>query len=385
MSTPPFLGHAPPVRSTVQHSWGLTYEGDHHLEQRYHTSAPGCGSATVDGWESQCLESWIRDGYSVSIFEALQLPSCPGISAPLIARNSSLVGYLSGELGSAQLALSSGYPAGENRASSTDHASDCITNHDTALPLSFTSLLPPYTIEQSSGYPQERGDVSTFGYLENDFTGPMAGLGSIPSLRDCTSGQAIGSDAPRSGISNPLLPSLQEPHPSNHFTCGKIPLPPEQTRIGLAVLPQSLSSFTTQLTEQIRPQTPFRCAYPNPSQSNSTSDSTSDSSTSSSPSFPMPNQNSSSSPEEYLGYPFPFNLHYVRPVGLPGFHGFNPGSGMELHTSDTHNNHAAQALGNHPSHTLSNRDTHLFPSHTTHNPDHYTADSGLPPQLLPPP
>ncbi|KAI6125585.1 hypothetical protein EDD16DRAFT_1557485 [Pisolithus croceorrhizus] len=99
MSTPPFLGHAPPVRSTVQHSWGLTYEGDHHLEQRYHTSAPGCGSATVDGWESQCLESWIRDGYSVSIFEALQLPSCPGISAPLIARNSSLVGYLSGELG----------------------------------------------------------------------------------------------------------------------------------------------------------------------------------------------------------------------------------------------------------------------------------------------
>ncbi|KAI6137323.1 hypothetical protein F5141DRAFT_1288819 [Pisolithus sp. B1] len=392
MTTPPFLGHAPPVSSTVQHSWGLTYEGDRHLEQRHYTTAPGCGSATVDALELQCLESWIRDGYSVSISE---LPTCPVISAPLLARNSSLVGYLSGEPGSAQLASSSGYVTGENRASSIindspsvdhacgywvmqDHASDCITNHDTALPLSFTSLLPPYTIEQSSGYPQESGDASTFGYLENNFTGPMAGLGSIPSLRDCTSGQVIGSDAPRSWISNPLLPSLQEPQPSKYFTCGNVPLPPEQTRTGLVVLPQSLSSFTTQLTEH---------------------------STSSSPSFPMPNQNSSScSPEEYLSYPFPFNPHYVRPVGLPGFHGFNPGSKMELHTSDTLDNHAAQALGDHPSHTLSDHETHLFPSHATHIPDDYTADGGvddygnfdesklnseqvvgLHPQLLPPP
>ncbi|KAI6117398.1 hypothetical protein EDD16DRAFT_1010412 [Pisolithus croceorrhizus] len=91
----------------------------------------------------------------------------------------------------------------------------------------------------------------------------------------------------------------------------------------------------------------------------------------------MPNQKSSCSPQEHLGYLFPFNLHYVRPVGLPGFHGFDTGSKMELHASGTLDNHAAQALGDHPSHTLSDHKTHLFRSHATHIPDDYTTDGGV--------
>ncbi|KAI6137328.1 hypothetical protein F5141DRAFT_80072 [Pisolithus sp. B1] len=230
-------------------------------------------------------------------------------------------------------------------------------------------------------------------------------VGPIPSFHDCTSSRVIGSDAPWSWISNPPLPSLQGRHPSDYFTRGIISLPPEQTRTRMVIPPQFLSGFTIQLAEQISPRTPFPYAYPIPSQSNSTSYPTSDSSISSYSPCPMPNQNSSSCfPQEHLGDPFPFNPHYVRPVGLPGFHGFNPGNKMELHTSGTLDNHAAQALSDHPSHTLSDHETYLFPSHPTHIPDDYTADGGvddygnfdesrlnseqvggLRPQLLPPP
>ncbi|KAI6094243.1 hypothetical protein EV401DRAFT_1312312 [Pisolithus croceorrhizus] len=285
------------------------------------------------------------------------------------------------------------------------YASDCIANHDTTVPPPYASPLQSYVIGQLLGYPEKSGDVSIFGGLDNSFAGPTMDMGFIPSFHDCTSGRVIGLDVPWSWISNLPLPSLQELHPSDYFTRGVIPLPPEQARTWIVIPPQFLSGFTTQLTEQISPRTPFPYTYPIPSQSNSTSYPTSDNSITSYSPFPMPNQSSSScSPQEHLGYPFPFKPHYVQPVGLPGFRGFNSGSKKELQTSGALDNHAAQALSDYPSHTLSDHETYLFPSHLTHIPDDYTADGGvddygnfdesklnseqvvgLRPQLLPPP
>ncbi|KAI6022232.1 hypothetical protein PISMIDRAFT_18422 [Pisolithus microcarpus 441] len=287
MTTLPILGRAPPIRSTVQRSWGLPCQGDCNLEHKHYTTVPGYGSATVDTQEPK---SSTGDGYSVSVPEALQLPNCPIIPAPLPTCNSGPVGCLSGEPVTAQVALSLGFVAGENRASSIAHTSDYIANHDTTLPPSYTSLLPPYAIEQLSGHPRESGDVSTFGYLDNNFAGLTTGPGSILSLRDRTSGQVIGLDAPWPWISNLLLPSLQEPHPLGNFTHGDIPLPPAQTRI------------TMQPTERIHPWTPFPYANPIPPQSNSTSYSTSDRYISS--------QNTSSwFLQEHFGYPVPVHPH----------------------------------------------------------------------------
>ncbi|KAI6117397.1 hypothetical protein EDD16DRAFT_1896098 [Pisolithus croceorrhizus] len=183
---------------------------------------------------------------------ALQLPSCPIIPAPLLACNSNLVGYLSGEPGSAQLALSSGYVAGEIRTPSIDsplvdrthscwvmqgHASNYITNHDTTLPLSYTNPLQSFFIGQSSGYPQESGDVSIFGDLDNSFAGPTMNVGPIPSFHDSISGQVISSDASWSWPSNPPLPLPQEPRLADYFVRGDILLPQEQTRTGMVVPP----------------------------------------------------------------------------------------------------------------------------------------------------
>ncbi|KAI6125588.1 hypothetical protein EDD16DRAFT_423811 [Pisolithus croceorrhizus] len=214
---------------------------------------------------------------------------------------------------SAQVALSSGYVTGENKLSSIGHTSNYITNLDSILSPSYTSPLPPYAIEQLSGYPRvrESGDVSAFGCLGNTSAGPTTGMGSIPSLHNCTSGQMTGSGPPWSLLSNPLLPSLQEWRPSDDFTIGNIPLPPEQTRTGMLVPPQFLSGFAAHSTKQMRPWTSFTCVYPIPSQFNS-SYPTSDSYISSFPSFSIPNQNSSSwSPQEHVGYLLPVHPHYA--------------------------------------------------------------------------
>ncbi|KAI5992937.1 hypothetical protein EDD15DRAFT_956429 [Pisolithus albus] len=114
MSVPPLLGRASPIRSTVQHSRGLTLRGDFHLERECYTTAPVYRSATVHTQEPQRLESSTGDSYRVSVAETLQLPGCPVIPAPLLVRNSSPVGYLSGEPGVARL---SDYFVGESRAS----------------------------------------------------------------------------------------------------------------------------------------------------------------------------------------------------------------------------------------------------------------------------
>ncbi|KAI6125559.1 hypothetical protein EDD16DRAFT_1557197 [Pisolithus croceorrhizus] len=58
----------------------------------------------------------------------------------------------------------------------------------------------------------------------------MMCLGPIPSLHSCTSCQVIGSDAPRSWLSNTRFPSLQELHSLDGFAVGSIPTPPEQTQ-----------------------------------------------------------------------------------------------------------------------------------------------------------
>ncbi|KAI6022166.1 hypothetical protein PISMIDRAFT_680600 [Pisolithus microcarpus 441] len=157
MSPPPFLGNAPPGRSTVQHTRDLTLEGGRHFEHRYHTAASACRSATVDAQESQYLEPSSGDDCDVSISEVLQLSSCPIISTPqVLAGSSNLVGHLSGESDSVRVALLLGYVAGQNRASSIDsplvdhacgnwdvqgHVSDYIMNHDTTLPPSYTKQI----------------------------------------------------------------------------------------------------------------------------------------------------------------------------------------------------------------------------------------------------
>ncbi|KAI6095922.1 hypothetical protein F5141DRAFT_624338 [Pisolithus sp. B1] len=222
-------------------------------------------------------------------------------------------------------------------------------------------IIPPYAIEQSSGCPQESGDVSTFGDLDNNFARHTMYLGPIPSLHDCTSGQVTGSDAPLPRLSNPLLPSFQELHPSDDFTTGNIPPQPEQIQ----------AEF-----ERICPWTPFPSTYPIPSESNSLSYSVFDGYV---PFFPMLNRNSSSwSPQEHLGYPISIHPHYTTPVDLPGFHEFDTGSKMELHTLGIlGDNYAAQALGDRPSRTPPDYKAHPFCDYATYIPDDHTIGGGV--------
>ncbi|KAI6020743.1 hypothetical protein BKA83DRAFT_4126691 [Pisolithus microcarpus] len=295
--------------------------------------------------------------------QALQLLGHPVTPAPLLVCDSSLVGCLSKEPSTAQVTWSLHYVVGENRASAIGHTSDYM-NHDTTLPPSYT--------EQSSRHTWGSGDISILRYLHINLTGPMMGLGSICSLHDHAYGQMVGSYAPWSWISNPLLPLLQELHPSGDFTHGNIP--PEQTKAGMVVLPQLLSSFMMQSMEHIHPWTPFPYTNPIPPQSNSMAYSNSDGYISSYSSLLMPNQNSSSwSLQEHLGYPLPVHPHYVRPVYLPGFHGIDSGRKMELHASGTLDDYAAWVISDQSSHTPSDHKTHLR-SHSTHIPNDHTTD-----------
>ncbi|KAI6095647.1 hypothetical protein F5141DRAFT_1157887 [Pisolithus sp. B1] len=352
MSILPSLGYTLPSRSTVQHSQDLTLQGGCHLEHRDLTAVPG-----------------YADGYAVSNSEVLQFSTGSITPAPLLVRYSSLAGHLSGE---PRIASSLSYAAKENRASyigsplvnharvywvMQSHPSDYITNRDTILPSSYTSPLPPYAIEQSPRYPQESGGVSTSGDLDNSFAGPTMGLGPIHSLRDCTSGQVIDSDASWLRLSNPFLPSLQEPQPSGDFTVNNI-LPPEQTQTEMTGPPQLPPRFTTPLTNEICPPAPFPYPYPAPPQPNSTSYSTSDGYTSSYHSFPTPNQHPFSwPPQEHLGNPLPVHPQYTRPVDLPGFHEFDAISKMELRASGTLDNHKAHLFRNHATYIPGGDDT----------------------------
>ncbi|KAI6095924.1 hypothetical protein F5141DRAFT_624838 [Pisolithus sp. B1] len=363
-SAPSFLGHAPPSRSTVQHSQGLTCQGDCHLEHRHFTAPPGCGSATVDVRELRHLESSISEDYPISVSGVPQLSSCPITPTPLLARSSALAGHLSRELNSAQVPLSLGHIAGQSNASIDSPLVDHTLGYrDIQGHASGYIMNPTYAVEQWSGYPQESWDVSTFGDLDNSLAGPTMCLGPVPSLHNCTSCQVISSDAPRSWLSNPLFPSLQELHPLDDFTVGSIPTPPEKTQTEI---------------EQICPRTLFPYRYPIPSPSDSMSHSTSHCHISSYPSFLTPNQNTSSGfPQEHLRCSFPAHPHPTRPAGLPDFPGLDAGSNIELHPSGTLDKHAAQVLGDHPSCTLSGHEIHPFRNHVTYISDDHTTSNGV--------
>ncbi|KAI5992904.1 hypothetical protein EDD15DRAFT_2367671 [Pisolithus albus] len=237
------LGHASSSRSTLQYSQGFSCRGDCYLGHRDFATPPGYGSATIDGREFRYLESWIGDDYSFSNCEALRLSSVP---TPLLATLSS---DLCGELDSAKHPLSSGYVVGENEASAVD---SLMVSH----PRGYGDIrahaygYPAYAIEQSLGYPQETGDASTPADLDNGFAGPTMYLGSIPSQHDYTSGQVIGSHAPSSQLSDPLLLLPRDSPPSHDINAGNIPLPPEQTQTEMAAPPQFISGSTEQPTKQ---------------------------------------------------------------------------------------------------------------------------------------
>lgn len=410
MSTPQSLGNAPPSWSTVQHSRDATFQGGCHLDNGYCIAASACGSAVVDAQESQYLEP--SDDRAVSISEALQLSSYPIVSDPqVLAASPNLVGHLSRESDSVQVALPLGHVAGKNRASSIDspfvdhtrgysgmqvHASDYITNHNTALPPSYLSPLPPYAMEQSSGYPRVIGDVSTSGDLDNIFTAPMMGLGPVLSSHDGTAGQVTGPNAPWPWLPNSAAPPPQALRQSDDFAIGNVPLPPNQAPFfnmhhALQYIPghQSLTSI--------------------PSQSNSMSYSTSHGYNWPHPSFPIPNQNSPSLfQQEHLGYPSSVQPHYARPVDPPGFHGGvrelggrNEGDshhelshhGATQYSRQMHRHYSrlqeatrsysialdteSKVHGDHPSHTLSDHKTHSFYNRAAYAPGDHTTGGAV--------
>lgn len=358
------LGHA---SSTLQHSHeGLPCQGDCHLDHGDIATLPGYGSATIDERELRYLESLIGDDYSFSNSEALQLSSVP--TSPLATFSSDLCG----ELDSAQDPLSSGY-VGESRASAIDSP---VVDHTRGYSdrQGHAYGYPTYATERSPGYPQETRDVSTSGDLANSFAGSTTYLGFIPSLHDYTSGQVIGSHAPSSRLSDPLLPLLQDPPPCDDFNVGDIPLPQERTQAEMASPPQFISSSTKQLIKQVYPSTPFPYIYPDPSPSNPTSYSTADGRMS----YPLlvPHQNSSSlSPQEHLGHSFPIHLH-TKWLALPGFHGRDAGSKMDLLSSGTLDDHSVW-VGDHPSRAFSNHKPHPLRSHATYIPHNNTTGGGV--------
>lgn len=221
MSTPLFPGRAPPRRSPVQHSQGLTCheDWDCQLEHGHHTAA------SVDTLESRYPGPSSGGARDVSISEALQLPSSP---SQVLARNSGAVGYSSREPDACQFLSILPFShrvhrshhrldnaVDQNRPSSIDpclvnhtrdsrvmqgHASDYTTNHGSTFPPSYTSFLLLL-------------HASTFGVPGNSFAVPTMGLGPIPSSHNGTTSQVIDSNAPRPQPPNPVRPSLQEPHP----------------------------------------------------------------------------------------------------------------------------------------------------------------------------
>lgn len=393
--TPPFsLGHAPPSRSTVQHSQGLTGHGGCQLDHGHHTAA---------SWDSQYLKPLSRGSRVVPISEVLQLSN---ISTPQVVACSS------------DAALSLEFVVDQHRPPSIDpslvdltrdiwvtqgNASDFITNHVNTAPPSYTSSRLPHVAEWPSGYPWESGDIPTFGDLDNDFAART--MGPIPSPHDYTAGQGTG---PWPRLSNLAAPLPREPHPSDDFAIGNVPLPPKQGPFFNMPHPTNpLHAF-----QYIPGHQSLTCIPP---QSNSMSYSTSHGYHQSYPPFPMLNRNSPSLfPQDHLGYSSPVQPHYAVPVDPPGFHGgvgilggrYGGDSHHELSHHDTiqytchmytlsssdgldtesrikpHapgilDNHVARIHGDHPSHTLSDYEAHPFYDYAAYVPGERTAGGGV--------
>ncbi|KAI5992943.1 hypothetical protein EDD15DRAFT_2367706 [Pisolithus albus] len=398
-STPPFsLDHAPPSRSTVPHSQGLTHHGHH----------------TAASWDSQYLKLLSRGSRAVPIFEVPQSSSRPYISAPQVVPCSS------------DAALSLEFFVDQHRPQSIDprmvdltrdfwvtqgNASDFITNHvDTALP-SYTSPRLPHVAEWPSGYPWESRDIPTFGDLDNSFAAPT--MGPIPSPHDCTA----GPNAPWPRLSNSAAPPPREPYPSDDFAIGNVPLPSNQGPF------LNISHPTNPLhaLQYIPGHQPLTCILP---LSNPMSYSTSHGYNQYYPPFPTLNQDSPSwIPQDHFGYSSPVQPHYAVPVHPPGFHGgvgilgdrYEVDSHHELSHQDTiqymykHlsrlegvtstprrysdgldddskirprapgilDNHVARIHDDHPSHTLSDHEAHRFCDYAAYVSGERTAGGGV--------
>ncbi|KAI6046891.1 hypothetical protein EDC04DRAFT_2597675 [Pisolithus marmoratus] len=136
---------------------------------------PDYGFATIDVWELQ------------------RLISSTGQSSGLVVRLYS----------SAQVVLPLNI-AGENRAQSVMNLTCMKYPSSLHLYQGFLSV----NQEQSSGYPQEDGNIPTFEDLDYySFAEPTIGLDSISPFHDHLSGQEIDTNTSRSWLSSPLLPS----------------------------------------------------------------------------------------------------------------------------------------------------------------------------------
>ncbi|KAI6038125.1 hypothetical protein EDC04DRAFT_2039014 [Pisolithus marmoratus] len=222
----------------------LTFKKDCPLDHSYRVLAPGYnGFASINGREPQCPTPSAGEVCDVSVSE---LPSCSTIPAPHPVPNSSLVGHLNREHGSAQVALPLVYSASEIGASPIGDASDQVTDHNITVSSSYTTI----AIGQLWTYSQEIGNVSTFGDLDHGAAIPTMGLGPVHPFHGHTPGQVIDSNAVWPELSSSLLPSRQQPHVSDDHISDNILLPLEQIRTEMAAPTQFLSSFTAQQINQ---------------------------------------------------------------------------------------------------------------------------------------
>ncbi|KAI6046914.1 hypothetical protein EDC04DRAFT_945570 [Pisolithus marmoratus] len=342
----------------------VTFKKDCPLDHSYRAAAPGYnGFASIDRRESQCLTSSAGEVCDVSVSE---------LPAPLPVPDSSLVGHLNREHDGAQVALPSVYSANEVGAlpiayeywDKQDHASNRVTNHNTTGSSSYTSI----AIGRLWTYPQEIGNVSTFGDLDYGAAIPTMGLGPVCPFHGYTPGQVTDSNAVWPELSSSLLPSRQQPRVSDDHISNNILLPSEQIRTEMAAPTQFLSSFTTQQINQTHFPTPFPYTYPDPSQSNSTSDDH----VSFDPSLMSNYIPSSQSPQEHPGYPL-VHPHHTIPACLSGFHGFRAGNKVDLHTTSTVDNHTAHVLNDHLLPTPSDHGAPPFGDHATYILSDHTA------------
>ncbi|KAI5994223.1 hypothetical protein EDC04DRAFT_1241183 [Pisolithus marmoratus] len=265
---------------------------------------------------------------------------------------------------------------GSDHWGSRYRASDHVTNLNVPLSSTHSRLLPRYAIEQSSGYPQENGNIPTFEDLDYySSAGPTMDLDSISPFHDHLSGQEIDTNTSRFWLSSPLLPSHWGLPLSDELE-GDSPPPPDPNRDGSSS-PVSFSP-TMQLIKQTHLPAPFSYTSPTPSRSNSKFYPTADDYTSCYPPILMPNQISSSlSSQEHLGHLFPGHPYHTRPADLSDFLEFRTGSKMEPHSTSTVDSRTAHVPSDCPPPSPSGHRAHPFGNHATYILDYPPAGGGV--------